>query len=537
LSEAVTHARRPENYGKRVSYKGRPIFAQGSIVIPFNFQPKKAGDLVEAVPLYADLDQAYKMYYLKSSANSFTNIGPGGRGWHITYAYPLDLIKYQYSKMEDSWAKNWPAVGDGRPLVEQMFLRIGLDGNRDLYMHVDFIKELIPLKRAADLHHFKRQTKSHKSKDGSEKDYDEMAHVSLWGEDAPDGSETHPEGATPAPFIKKPDPATYKKHLVAYDLAPDWMEFGKKYYTFDYHYFYDNFEEMARDITEDGNSRAVNKDKPYINIYNFLNVFKPGALTIDELFEYIDYSIEGSQHYQQPCGVSLLSDYLPADWKTENQGDWATCNHIIKPPYVPQKDTFKNMKFGGEETGINLAIMISISGGESSMGRTKESHEDGDPFNHGGGYNNNCDFCRNDKKCTKTLGATLCNACRDECPSDFKNQAEITPYIIKTWPLYWKDQVIKGIKKAPIFGFKGGGIAQGYNPSIVWGPHMAAGYYKMDRWLGFCEKKRINKIADPIGDEVMIFLNPTMTNDTNLIDHIKNNTKNYNQASNPCTKY
>ena len=455
----------------------------------------------------------------------------------------LDIIKYQYSKINDPndwWSQtDWPSKNPGIPLVEQLFVKVGLDGNRELYMHVDYIKELIPLKRAADLHHFIKQTKLHKTKDSSEKNYDEIAMISLSGDpdEKPDGSETHPAGATPAPFEKKPNKAFLSKYPVAYDLAPTWMEFEKKYYSFDYHYFYDDFEEMGRDITENGNSRSVNKDDPYINIYNFLNVFKPGALSVDELFEYIDHAIEGSQGNQQSCGVSLLSDYLPALWKTENEGSWSTCPHIIKPPYTPQKDTFENMKFVGQDFEINPAIMISISKGESGFGRTQESHEDGDPFNFGNPYKNDCDFCCNPKKCTATFGATLCNDCCDKCPSDFKNQALITPYVIKTWPLYWKDQVIRGIKKAPIFGFKGGGIAQGYNPSIYWGPHMAAKYYGMDLWLGFCEKKRINKIADPITSKVMIFLDPTMANDPNLKDHIKNNTQNYIEASTECPRY
>jgi len=309
-------------------------------------------------------------------------------------------------------------------------------------------------------------------------------------------------------------------------LAPNWMEFNKKYYTFDYHYFYDDFVKMGQDIFKNEHELSVNKDTPYINIYSFLNVFKPGAYTIDEMYEYVDYRIDDSQNSKSACEVSLLTNHLPTQWELDNQGGWTTCNHIMRPPFANQKETFRTWE---GESGINPAILIAISEGESGFGRSQESHEDGDPFNFGNPYNNNCDFCCNPKKCIMTLGPTICDDCCNKCPSDKTDQELMTPYIIRTWPLFWKDQVSTGKKDYPIFGLKGGGIAQGYNPSMYWGPHMAAKYYKMDLWLGFCEKKRINSMSNPASDDTFFFINPAMKNST----FIKANS---DIGSNPCSK-
>lgn len=550
LAEATAFARNAANYESIVYVDGKALLAQGSIVIPFNTQPKTPGDQVESIPLYDSLDNAYKDYYRKQSSNSYTTIGPGGRGWHITYVYPIDLIKHEYKKDVDvDWWRDtaWPQNlqednEEGRPLLEELFVKVGIDGKRDLYMHSDFVKELILLKDVADLHHFVKKTNTYTVKDKSEKTYDEMAHISLWGKDMPDGSETHPEDAAPAPFIKKPGTATYKsENGVPYDLAPSWMEDGKKYYTFDYHYFYDDIEKMGQNIAQDKHDLAVNSNTPYINIYNFIHAFKAGAYTVDEIYEYIDYRIDDSQQSKSSCEVSLLagSDSLPADWKTANEASWSSCKDA-KPPHPSQINTFKNMVFesGGEQIENNPAIMIAVSEGESGFGRSSEAHADADPFNYGGPYQNvggtDCDFCCDLTKCAKapSLGVICtecCNACIPSLTST--NQGPMTEYVIKTWPLFWNDSVLKGKKKIPAFGFKGGGIAQGYNPSLYWGPHMAAKYYKLDMWHGFCEKKRIYNNADPSGSEALVFLNPSMKSDPSLNTYIKDNS---NLTSYPC---
>jgi len=87
--------------------------------------------------------------------------------------------------------------------------------------------------------------------------------------------------------------------------------------------------------------------------------------------------------------------------------------------------------------------------------------------------------------------------------------------------LFWKDQFITG-KKLSIIGLKGGGVAQGYNPGMAWGTHVAGKYYQMDLWLGFKERDRINAMIsaghDPnndgpdgivnSGDDTLIYINP-----------------------------
>ena len=61
-------------------------------------------------------------------------------------------------------------------------------------------------------------------------------------------------------------------------------------------------------------------------------------------------------------------------------------------------------------------------------------------------------------------------------------------------------------KKLPIVGLKGGGIAQGYNPGLAWGPHVAGAFYELDLYLGFGENARIDGMVDPFSDGSLVLL-------------------------------
>jgi hypothetical protein len=468
MNDALSFANNLDNYRSILSYNGKELFATGALLQAAN--TNIPDDPVAAVPLYDDLDLAYKAYYKKNSANSFTTIGPGGRGWHITYAYPLDVVEHEYTNKDNFWYKtDWPTENPDIPLEQELFVKVGLDGKRDLYIHSDFVKEIIFLKDASDLHHVTAQSNTRAQKGGGESSYKEMVRITLWGEDMPDGTETHPDGAQPAEFKIKPDTAVYKNDGVPLCLAPVWMEEGTKYYSFDNRYFYLDTDDMYRDIYEDAHGRAFNNNDEFINIYSHLNVFKSGAYTVDELYEYIDHRIGESQGSKSEDELSLLSPYLPLDYPFGNI-DWPSSN-----PYPSQKETFRDL---ATDSGfeINLAVMVAVSEAESGFGRSIESHDDGDPFNHGTYWKSN----------------------------DLSGQ---TDKIIQEWPLYWKDEVDAG-KKLPMIGLKGGGIAQGYNPGMSWGPHVAGKIYELDLYLGFKERDRIDGLADPFGDEFLIEIAP-----------------------------
>ncbi len=147
------------------------------------------------------------------------------------------------------------------------------------------------------------------------------------------------------------------------------------------------------------------------------------------------------------------------------------CRPLVNP-YPDQREAFRTVE---AETGINPGFMIAVANLESNFGRTDESFEDGDPFNHQ----------------TYWSGRGLLWQ---------------TSEIIKVWPEYWYDQVYNGNKAHPIIGLKGSGIAQGYNPDFAWGPKVAGKYYKMDLYLGFKERDRINAMEDPYSDGTLILI-------------------------------
>lgn len=61
----------------------------------------------------------------------------------------------------------------------------------------------------------------------------------------------------------------YASTRVGYAL--DYLKPDKKYYSYDGHYFYENYATMIKDYQNDTYAHSVNKDKPYYNYYQFLS--------------------------------------------------------------------------------------------------------------------------------------------------------------------------------------------------------------------------------------------------------------------------
>ena len=69
-------------------------------------------------------------------------------------------------------------------------------------------------------------------------------------------------------------------------LQPDYLQSGKKYYSYDGHYFYTSFENMIKDYKNyatQAHDYAVNKDKPYYNYYQYLSLRSKTTFTASQL--------------------------------------------------------------------------------------------------------------------------------------------------------------------------------------------------------------------------------------------------------------
>ncbi len=68
---------------------------------------------------------------------------------------------------------------------------------------------------------------------------------------------------------------------------PDYIEMGIKYYSYDGHYFYNDFSKMISDYQSGGYSNAVNAGTPYYNYYQYLSMHTKAPFTPEQYNSYI----------------------------------------------------------------------------------------------------------------------------------------------------------------------------------------------------------------------------------------------------------
>lgn len=82
----------------------------------------------------------------------------------------------------------------------------------------------------------------------------------------------------------------------AIDLAPDYLEEGYQYYSYDNHYFYTDYIVMTDDLRNNTYENAINTEQPYYNYYQYLSFRTKTNYTAEELNTYINsntYSSSG----------------------------------------------------------------------------------------------------------------------------------------------------------------------------------------------------------------------------------------------------
>ena len=80
----------------------------------------------------------------------------------------------------------------------------------------------------------------------------------------------------------------------AIDLAPEYLESGVRYYSYDNHYFYTDFRTMTDDLRNNTYENAINKETPYYNYYQYLSFRSKSNYTAEELNSYISQNASSS---------------------------------------------------------------------------------------------------------------------------------------------------------------------------------------------------------------------------------------------------
>lgn len=111
--------------------------------------------------------------------------------------------------------------------------------------------------------------------------------------------------------------------------APSYLESGKKYLSYDGHYFYDQYAVMQADCNEGHRNNAINAKEPYYNYYQFLP-FRSAS-------DYTAAQLDGA-----------ISTFISATSKMKSLGD----------SFITYQDQF----------GINALLAASIAANESAWG-------------------------------------------------------------------------------------------------------------------------------------------------------------------------
>lgn len=87
---------------------------------------------------------------------------------------------------------------------------------------------------------------------------------------------------------------------------PSYMENGKKYYSYDGHYFYASFEEMIGDYRNNNYNHAINKNTPYYNYYQYLSFHTTAPFSGSQYDQYVK-NVKGSSSVMTNTGNSFVS--------------------------------------------------------------------------------------------------------------------------------------------------------------------------------------------------------------------------------------
>ena len=153
------------------------------------------------------------------------------------------------------------------------------------------------------------------------------------------------------------------EYSLSVDVKPDYFEDGVFYYSYDNHYFYDDFYDMADDYLLDSYEHAVNFENPYYNYYAYLS-FR----------SYTNYSLEDLENYfYRHLGInSKITSY------TDYSKDGA-CDALNMSQYYGELGSFLYYE---KIYGTNALIMLGESMYESSSGKDFNSFENNSLFEH-----------------------------------------------------------------------------------------------------------------------------------------------------------
>ena len=242
--------------------------------------------------------------------------------------------------------------------------------------------------------------------------------------------------------IKTQFVSDFYSSTILIDAKPEYLMDETNYFSYDGHYFYDDFKKMIDDYRNDERTYAVNAEEPFFNYFSYL----PHR----SLSKYSDIDIK-----------DYLANVLFFDRKLNHyhdmNGDRAN-DEVNRSQYYDEVSSF----FANQYLyGTNALMMLSLSINESAFGKSKAAYNQNNLFGHA--------------------------AFDTDIERESERYLSISSSIYSHAKHYISNRYCNPEKKSyygSFFGDKNSGMNVSYTSDPYWGEKAASYYYTLDKILG-----------------------------------------------------
>lgn len=239
----------------------------------------------------------------------------------------------------------------------------------------------------------------------------------------------------------------FYSNSIAIGKAPEFLEENRNYYSYDGHYFYQDFKLMIDDYLNERYDAAVNANAPYYNYYQYLPHRSLSNYQVNDIEQYF---------YENLRFDRKLQDYF--DLNLDNAND-----AVNESQYYGELASFFEYQ---NLYGSNALMMLSISINESAYGKALSAYENNNLFGHAAF---DTEIERNSSRYS-TLENSVASHAKYYISSRYANH-------------------LSSVYNGSFFGNKGSGMNVHYSSDPYWGEKAAANYRILDEALGLKDQE------------------------------------------------
>ena len=246
--------------------------------------------------------------------------------------------------------------------------------------------------------------------------------------------------------IKNRFSSDYYAYSVLLDQLPEGLKEGKRYFSYDGHYFYEDFALMAEDAQNGVYDQAVNAEEPYYNYYQYLSHRTTSAYEASDVEAY-------------------FRDVLHIDGKLRSYHDKSrdgANDEVNRSQYYGELRAFFEYQY---LYGANALMMLSLSISESSYGKSARAFLQNNLFRH---------------------------AAYDSDQERYASRYDSVEDSIYSHAKYYISDIYSNHRRSSyhgaFFGNKACGMNVEYADDPYWGEKAASWYYRLDEALGFKDR-------------------------------------------------